>query len=167
MTKKSCHPTMKHSVSNSYSLVTFLHFLYKCNIYVHHIYIYTSLSLTYYCLYRDKLGSPHEKEPLLVRKYLTETSNTVPLTWCLSLELRSRKGVGIVRKQLHLISHDDMSFHTATQVARWCSREAGCWARGEAASRLALWPPDSRSFLPSHCCAAHPASEHVWCALYL
>lgn len=43
---KSCHPTMQHSLSNSYSAGTFLHFLYKCNIYVHHIYIFFYSSCT-------------------------------------------------------------------------------------------------------------------------
>lgn len=43
--KKRCHPTTQSSISNSYSVATFLHFLYKCNSYVHYTYIYICFSI--------------------------------------------------------------------------------------------------------------------------
>lgn len=132
---------MQHSLSNSYFVVTFLHFLYKCNIYVHYIYFSIFHVLKCYCFYRENIEFMNTNHSLLK----SNSYKQVTRYHCLLASLVR------VRVQKCYINYKKKEFiyfaimtHHSTQLHRCAGLQ---WTEHCAAALLEMWRNQFKIYL--------------------
>lgn len=134
---------MQHSLSNSYSVVTFLHFLYKCNIYVHYIYIFysscteTLLSLQGKC-WIHLMNTNHSL--LKSNSYKQITRYHCHLASLVRVQVQ-KCYINYKKKKIHLILHHDIPHSYVNLPA--CNEESTVllhyWKCVETNSKYTCW----------------------------